>query len=75
MAKTSTTGMQIAAKAGAPAAPAAVVPGSHTFVAMQSFSFPFNGCLISYRAGQRYVVEAALKAAISASDADVTWDN
>jgi hypothetical protein len=42
---------------------------------MQSFSFPFNGSLISYRAGQRYLAEPGLKAALSASDADVAWDN
>ncbi len=75
MTKTSTAGMQIAAKAGAPPAPAVQVSGSHTFVAMQSFSFPFNGSLISYRAGQRYLAEPGLKAALSASDADVAWDN
>jgi hypothetical protein len=67
--------MQTAAKAGAPPAPAVQVSGSHTFVAMETFNFVYNGCHLTYHQGQRYIVETPLKNAISATDKDVVWDN
>lgn len=75
MAATSTSGQKTSAQTAAKAAPAALVAGSHTFVAMQPFNFCWQGHVLTFNALNRYVVEAPLKAAISATGADVVWDN
>lgn len=77
----STTGQKAAAQAHAKpiVAPAlvngATAPAMHTFVPMIAFSIHWNGCTLTYNAGQRYVAEASLKSAIQATDRDVVWEN
>ena len=71
----STTGQKTAAQTQAKAAPVVLVPNSHTFVAMQTFNFFYNGHVMTYRALERYVTDTALKTAISATSADVVWDS
>lgn len=73
----STAGQKTAAQAYAKAVviPTSQASAIHAFVAMEHFSVVWNGCVITYTRSQRYTVETALKAVISATDRDVVWES
>jgi hypothetical protein len=46
----------------------------HGFVALESFSMCWNSCVLSFRAGERYAVETALRSALLTTDKNIRWD-
>jgi hypothetical protein len=69
------TGQKRAARAMATLAPAVVAAGLHAFVALKFFSVALNGQIVSFHPNQRYVVDEATKAIITATSAHVTWES
>ena len=70
-----TTGHRLAVKLEADARPKATAKATGlTMVPMSTFSLVFRGGVETFQRGHRYVVHADLKAAITASGADVVME-
>jgi len=77
MARTLTSGEKTAAAAIAPAktVTAGTTSQVHVAVALETFSIPYNGHLVTFVQNTRVVCDSALKALVQSSDKTVTWES